>query len=335
MLDIPRLKRIRLSRYPVSQRIMGRFLCLNYESVPGVKIRFEGTENIPDEPCIFAMNHTDRYNYFPFQYKLWRIKNRFTATWVKGKYYENAAVATFMEKMNQLPTISRGYLITRDFLEVLKRAPTSEEYSRLRDWVDESYEIGATAHREESFWESLPRALFDENRNVLGREFQPEKETYPDYVNATFQLMMKLFVGLNQQAHDVGLDILIFPQGTRSKRLLPSHTGIAELAFYLKCPVVPIGCNGSDQVYPGSSPFGKKGECIYRIGEAIQYGSIPEYKLDEEFDPFTKEAEIKFGSHFESFAEAVTRRINPLLDEAYQIDDQSKLPDDREAKRFL
>ena len=42
---------------------------------------------MPDEPVIFAMNHTDRYNYVPFQYGLWQEKDRFTATWVKGKYY--------------------------------------------------------------------------------------------------------------------------------------------------------------------------------------------------------------------------------------------------------
>ena len=85
---------------------------LNYGLIPGVKIDFEDFEEVPPEPVIFAMNHTDRYNYFPFQYTLWRIANRFTATWVKGKYYESRFVGGFMESMNQLPTVSRGYIIT-------------------------------------------------------------------------------------------------------------------------------------------------------------------------------------------------------------------------------
>ena len=118
MLDLPRLERLRLVRYPVSQRFFGCLLHANYRWWPGVRLALEDAERIPDEPVIFAMNHTDRYNYLPFQYLLWQAFDRFTATWVKGKYYENALLAQFMESMDQLPTVSRGYLITRDFVGV-------------------------------------------------------------------------------------------------------------------------------------------------------------------------------------------------------------------------
>jgi 1-acyl-sn-glycerol-3-phosphate acyltransferase len=70
MLDLARLQRLKLSRRPLSQRFFGRLLGLNYNYLPGVSVEFENPEKIPDQPVIYAMNHTDRYNYFPFQYRL-------------------------------------------------------------------------------------------------------------------------------------------------------------------------------------------------------------------------------------------------------------------------
>ena len=93
MLDLPLLQRLSLVRRPRTQRAMGCLLALNYHWLPGVAIELENIERIPQCPVLFAMNHTDRYNYFPFQFKLWRRFDRFTATWVKGKYYESAFLA--------------------------------------------------------------------------------------------------------------------------------------------------------------------------------------------------------------------------------------------------
>ncbi len=77
MLDLPRLKRIRLMKRPIGQLFFGyALLGPNYRFLPGVDIQLEGLEKIPNEPVIFAMNHTDRFNYFPFMYKLWKLKDR-------------------------------------------------------------------------------------------------------------------------------------------------------------------------------------------------------------------------------------------------------------------
>src|SRR5262245_38265208 len=114
MLNLSRLDRIRLSPTPRFQRAVAwLFLAPNYELWPGVTIDFENIERVPDEPVVFAMNHTDRFNYWPFQYAWWRRRGRYTATWVKGKYYETALVGAFMEMTNNIPTVSRGYLITK------------------------------------------------------------------------------------------------------------------------------------------------------------------------------------------------------------------------------
>ena len=63
MLDLPRLKRIRLMKRPIGPVFFGHtVLTPNYNHLPGIDIRLEGIENIPDEPVIYAMNHTDRFH---------------------------------------------------------------------------------------------------------------------------------------------------------------------------------------------------------------------------------------------------------------------------------
>jgi 1-acyl-sn-glycerol-3-phosphate acyltransferase len=317
MLDISRIKRIRLTRRPLAQRFTGQFLRINYNYLPGIKNELAHAERLPKEPVIFAMNHTDRYNYFPFQVLLWQTYDRFTATWVKGKYYENSLLAGFMEKTNQLPTVSRGYIITKDFAATVGRSPSSDEYEALRDWVNAA-SVGNPSECVPSA-DLLPEPLLARARNVLGHAFDPEKDDYPSYVNTIFGIMMRHFVELNEQVPRIGLDMLIFPQGTRSMRLLPAHIGISQIALHLKLPVVPVGCNGTDQIYPGSSPFAKKGHAVYRIGEPIHYESIPEFHIGEDYEPFSSDSEQRHRERFEGFASMLTERIDELLDPEYRL----------------
>ena len=215
MLDLARLSRIRLRARPRFQRVVAlALLAPNYDLPPRVKIDFEGDARVPDEPVIFAMNHTDRYNYWPFQYAWWRRRERFTATWVKGKYYENEWVGRFMELTNNIPTVSRGYLITKYFLATLGRRTENEEYTALRALVNE-----AAAGRVVEPDAVIPRALLERRRDMLGRPFDPAREPYAVALDQLFRAMMRRFTELNREAADLGLDILIFPQGTRSVRL--------------------------------------------------------------------------------------------------------------------
>jgi 1-acyl-sn-glycerol-3-phosphate acyltransferase len=332
MLDLSRLERLRLVRRPLSQRFFGRLLHVNYNWLPGIDLSFENAERVPDEPVIFAMNHTDRYNYFPFQYSLWRKLDRFTATWVKGKYYENTLLAQFMERMLQLPTVSRGYLITRDFVEVLGRTPTDQEYALLRAAVD------ARAIGEEGILPvppDVPEMLFRKVRNPFGVVYQPADADYADYICELFHAMMSRFAELNREAMDIGLDLLVFPQGTRSVRLLPGHIGIAQMALHLKVPIVPVGCSGSDRVYPGGSPFAGKGRITYRLGEPIHYADLAAHHIKEEFVPFSSAAERDYLKPFQTVSALVTDRINPLLDPEYQRADEPLKENDRGSDRFL
>ena len=349
MLDLPRLMRLKLSKRPLSQRVFGQLLGMNYNYLPGVEIIFDGIDRVPDEPVIYAMNHTDRYNYFPFQYTLWKKRDRFTAAWVKGKYYESSLLAAFMENMAQLPTVSRGYLITRDFLSVMRRTPTDREYTLLRDVVDacalgDPYVLPAPP--------DVPEMLLHKARNPLGVAFAPAPEPapsvssgdeardyaeldYAQYICALFHAMMARFTELNELAIETGLDLLIFPQGTRSKRLLPGRVGIGQVALRLGVPIIPVGCNGSDGVYPSGSPFGKKGRIVYRFGEPILGHEFSEFHVSAAYAPFTAAAERDHAAAFQGISDLVTDRIDALLDPEYQRAPDAGVDETRSAGRFV
>lgn len=316
MLDLALLRRLRLVRRPLSQRFFGRALAVNYGWLPGVAIELEHAGRIPSRPVLFAMNHTDRYNYFPFQFRLWRDYDRFTATWVKGKYYESALLARFMESMLQLPTVSRGYLIAKDFLAAIGRRPTEAEYAVLRDAVDARVRGERVALPGPP---TIPAELMRPGRNPLGLVFEAGEGDYADYIGRLFAAMMARFVELNREAVSIGLDLLVFPQGTRSKRLLRGHDGIGQMALHLQIPIVPVGCNGSDLVYPGASPFARSGRIVYRIGEPIEPGELAPFAIGEPFAPFSAEAERRFGDRFDGVAGLVTERIDALLDPEYRM----------------
>ncbi|MFT7578960.1 MAG: 1-acyl-sn-glycerol-3-phosphate acyltransferase, partial [Myxococcota bacterium] len=301
MLDLNRMGRIKLSAKPRLQRVVGVLgLTPNYKLPPRVKIDFEGYESVPDEPVIFAMNHTDRFNYWPFQYSIWRKSDRYTATWVKGKYYESNFVGKFMEWTNNIPTVSRGYLITRDMLLVLKRTPTNEEYAWLRQEVDAGVGLA------EANTSSVPPALaplLNTPRSMLGHPFDPATASYGEAVNTLFRAMMGRFVALNAEAFDLGLDMLVFPQGTRSIRLSKGHIGLAQIALKYGKTIVPVGCNGSDKCYPRSSPFAKGGHITYRFGAPITPEEMEPFATNASFEPFTAAAETAHRDAFQGLVD--------------------------------
>ena len=69
MVNLEFLDTINLVTWPWGQEFMARaVLGPNYHLFAKVKIKMENIENIPKgKPVIFAMNHTDRFNYWPLQ----------------------------------------------------------------------------------------------------------------------------------------------------------------------------------------------------------------------------------------------------------------------------
>ncbi len=322
MLTLDVLENIELSPRPWGQIFVGTiFLVPNY-NLTRTKIELEGEENIPkDEPVIFAMNHTDRYNYWPFQYKLWRSMDLYTTTWVKGKYYNKTPLRAFMVKTNNLAVPSRGYLITADAANVLGHPPKEATYRVLRDAIDagerDTREVRAKAAEQGVLSEIVP--ILDTPRDMLGMRFDPHQQNYLEAMKELFHQMMERFVDLNEQAFDLGLHIIIFPEGTRSIRLQEGKPGLAQMALRMKATVVPVGCNGSDQLYPGDNPLTRGGKVVYRIGKPLRPDrELAEFQLDEEFTPFTDEAEERFGDTFQAMTDLVMERIEELLDERHR-----------------
>ena len=69
-----------------------------------------------------------------------------------------------------------------------------------------------------------------------------------------------------------GISLIIFPEGTRSKRegeFLPFHAGSFKLAEKSGCPIVPISINNTGAVLEDHFPLIKKTHVIVEYGEPI------------------------------------------------------------------
>ena len=342
MLDLPLLERIQLQKRPKLQRTIASLLLTpNYRLPPRVRIEMVGLDTIPSAPVIFAMNHTDRYNYWPFQYELARKTGRYTATWVKGKYFENKTVAWFLENTNNLPTISKGYIISRDFLSLVGRAPNKDEYQSLQNLVRAtSGEDSAPNYQEDLSAQQpsnpvVPTQVLATPRNILGYDFDPARENYGQAVRSIYGEMMKRFTELHAQAFGNQIDVLIFPQGTRSKRLSKGHNGLAQIALHFGIPIVPVGCSGSDLLYPGANPWAKGGIVTYRFGTPIDTLSYAKRGKIAHFQPFSSVSETQMAPQFQELTDKILEQINELVDDPYRFGEDQKSQGVKDVQRFL
>ncbi|MBW2685261.1 MAG: hypothetical protein JRE19_05015 [Deltaproteobacteria bacterium] len=213
------------------------------------------------------------------------------------------------------------------------RRPTGAEYDTLRDLVNkEATPDGDPGTVDVS---SVPAELLRTKRNILGVDFDPGECSYAAGINRVFTAMMAEFVRLNERSFELGLDLLVFPQGTRSIRLPRGHIGMMEVALRYKKTVVPIGCNGCDLVYTGSVPIGKSGTIVYRVGDPLPYEELSDFHIDEDYAPFSAEAEHKHHDKFQGATNLVMDRINDLLDPEYQFSDDLQSTGVRGTSRFM
>jgi 1-acyl-sn-glycerol-3-phosphate acyltransferase len=304
MVDLEYLKNIRLVSNPRSQILVARlFLTPNYEIFRKLDIRFENIERIPrNENVIFAMNHTDRFNYWPFQYKLWRMEYPFTTVWVKGKYYRNAYLAKGLDLCNLIPVPSMGYLIEEFYKKRFGKKIDREEYRKIRDVIDGKFE-DLEAHR---------KALV-ETAHLMG-------DSFVEFIRDLYEKIMARVADLSIYAlFEKGLSVIIFPEGTRGSQLGEGRTGIAQVALHTGKTIVPVGCNNSDAVYPGSSPVAKSGWITYRIGEPITLDNqLKEFRITETFQLLSRESQQKYREQFEGATAVIMKAINAQLDEKYR-----------------
>ena len=201
MIDLDYLKKIKLVTSPMGQQIVASLLLFpNYRIFANVDIQIENIERIPrNENVIFAMNHTDRFNYWPFQYKLWSMKCFSYATvWVKGKYYRNALLAKGLDLCNLIPVPSMGYLIEEFYRKKFKQRLDKSVYRDIKDIIDGKYESI------EAYPKKAAEAL-----NALGGQFA-------DFVRGQYELIMERVAELSRTAlSEKRLNLIIFPEGTR------------------------------------------------------------------------------------------------------------------------
>jgi len=327
-LDLKRLESIKIPRVPLLQKcLLYGLLHPNFAFCPGVEIVYDNLPDLTDKPFIFAVNHTDRYNYFPAMYPLY-MKGRVVSFWAKGKYYENPILGNILSHLGTLPTVSRGYIIAKDFKRVTGRTPEAGEYRCLREIVENAADESSTS--------VVPEDIFRSRRIILGYEFDPDRERYRNAVNNLFGKMMELFLALHKESFEKGRDLFIFPEGTRSKTLLRGRPGIGQIALYFKdYPILPIGCSGSDKLYPGASPIAKRGRVVLRCGDPITYEDLSQYAITEEFTPFTPQAEERWGENFQGVADLVMERINGLVEPEYRFGAERESGAAEGVKRFL
>jgi 1-acyl-sn-glycerol-3-phosphate acyltransferase len=304
MIDLEYLKKIKLATTPAGQRIMAHFfLGPNYRLFQNVDIRLENLEKVPrDETVIFAMNHTDRYNYWPFQYKLWALHYPYTTVWAKGKYYRNKAVGKFLDACNVIPVPSMGYLVEEYYKQRFGKRIGQEEYRFIKDWIDGKIPQDA----------ALSKLKAETATLVTGSFIEHLKEYH--------QTLMEEVAELSTRAlKEWDLNLIIFPEGTRSLRLGVGRTGLAQIALYSGKKIFPVGCSNSDLVYSGHLPFAKSGTITYRIGEPLDTeGRLKEFRITEPFKLFSRESQEKYRAQFEGVTRVVMDSINELLDERHR-----------------
>lgn len=305
MVDLEYLKKINLTAIPKVQIFLGTFMLKpNYEIFRKVEIVLENLERIPKfQNCIFAMNHTDRFNYWPFQYKLWRLKQyNWTTVWVKGKYYRNVLLAKGLDLCNLIPVPSMGYLIEEFYKKKFGTRINPEQYRLVRDAVD-----GKDDDPQHY------RASVAETERMFGRDFIT-------FINDYYEKIMHRVSELTLYALlEKNLSLIIFPEGTRGRSLGEGKTGIAQVALHTGKPVIPVGCNNSDTVYPGSSPFAKSGRIVYRIGEPLTIdGKLREFRIPAPFSLLSRESQRLYREEFEGATQVIMESINELLDTPYR-----------------
>jgi hypothetical protein len=305
VIDIEYLKKIKLATHPFGQRFLGNLLLLpNYHIFAKVEIRIENIERIPrGENVIFAMNHTDRFNYWPFQYKLWKMKEfPFTTVWVKAKYYKNAFLAKGLDLCSLIPVPSMGYLIEEFYRKRFNRKMDRSLYRTVKDMIDGRIE-GAGPH-ERAAVEAL----------------QGMGEHFAEFIRGYYQEIMEKVAELSKTALcEKNLNLIIFPEGTRSVKLAEGRTGLAQLALHTEKRVVPVACNNSEEVYRGSLPIARSGWITYRIGEPLSvHDQLKSYRIAEPFSLFSRESQERYREQFEGVTRTVMASIEEMLDEKYR-----------------
>jgi 1-acyl-sn-glycerol-3-phosphate acyltransferase len=317
---LERLKEMHLPRVPYMQILIARtYLALDYRFPVPTTISIDGLDRMDHrQPYLVAMNHTDRYNYAPFMVQLDKMGLPPLAPWVKGKYFRKPWLARLLTWSACTPVPSRGFLLTLDWLARMDRPPEDAEYRQLRRVGDGEAE-----------GEELLPSVQDYLRKAPGGS----RENFFPLFQEHFETLSAALVRINIEALELGYRPLIFPQGTRSKRLTPGFSGILQMALHLKVPILPVAVSGSDKLYPGNSSRSRGGHVHYTVGDLYDPSAEPDAPTG--FMPLTIEASRRHGEAFSELTSRLMDRLNDLLPEEYQYDPDGLDTTRKGVRRFL
>ncbi len=146
------------------------------------------------------------------------------------------------------------------------------------------------------------------------------KDSFVQYVEEHYDILMEKAAQMSHTAlFEKKLSLIVFPEGTRAQVLGEGKTGIAQLALNTGKPVIPVGCNFSDTIYPGNSPIAKKGTIVYRIGKPMTVdGELKNFRIDGGFRLFSRDSQEKYRMQFDEVTMLIMDRILSLLDDRYK-----------------
>ena len=303
------LKEFHLPPVPYGQIFISRgFLGPTYRFPKRTVITIDGLERMNNEKSFMvAMNHTDRFNYAPFMYHLDQVGLPPLAPWVKGKYYQNPHLARLLVWCACTPVPARGFLLTLDWLARMERRPNEFEYRQLRRLGDR-LEIDAP----------LEDGVADYLTKAPGGDAKSFGELFADH----FETLSGEFIRINVEALELGYRPLVFPQGTRSKRMTQGFSGIIQMALHLGVPILPVAVTGSEDIYPDDSPLAKGGHVHYTIGDF--YDPMAGGDIPQNFIPMTIRASQEHGQRFDVLTAELMDCLNALLPSDYQFDPSEK-----------
>ncbi len=283
--------------------------------------RVEGLP-LPSSPVIFATNHSHVLDFLPLWLEL-LSRGEHLVGLVKARMYKNARNRTLMRWIgNNLPIVSRGYLIAADFRGLMGRRPTDEEYRNLRDHLDLGHSLP-----EKSPYREVTRTP----REILGRSFRPEAESYRAAMCDLYYRMMQHMVDSARVYVGQGHHIHIYPEGQIAQCLTRGHTGVVHLALALELDIVPVGVSGTREAFLGNTPLTKGGEFRVRFGEPLR---VAPDLVPRDFRPFHPIDQHQNEETLQSVADEVMQRLDGLVDGDYGFPRRQKLKEPDGVERF-
>lgn len=307
MIDFQRLNSIQ----PIAnQRWATTFASLGVMTMklpPGVSIRIENLEQLPDEPVIVAMNHTHMFDFVALRAPLF-FKKRTFVSWVKARAYKSPHMNLFLSKTGNVPLCSRGYIMAADYFDLFGERIDEETYRHLRAHVDHGQPLpdGPKFERLQSI-----------ARPMLGWQFNPSGISYRESIQSVYYELMQISLRLTRRCINRGDHVHVYPQGSVAAQLIPGRIGTVQAALAFGLPIVTVGVSGFREVFchpTNPVPMGQ-GEVVVCFGNMHM---VPREEFPEDFRPFHPVDEQRQRSKLMAYTQTIMQDLNAQLEPSYQ-----------------